>query len=113
LQALTLAPHDAEGLMGKAPKPKSTTNGRAAEVAALLKAARAVLENRAFADAATAILAACKTILGADAGFVAVSAAGGKGFEVVCLDPGGLGFDPAGGVPPPFAASPPASPRPA
>ncbi len=72
----------------------------AEEVAALLTAARAVLENRAFSDAARAILIACRTILAADAGLVAVSAAGGKGFEVVCLDPGSLGFDPAGGVPP-------------
>jgi len=78
---------------------KSHANGRSEEVAALLTAARAVLENRAFTDAARAILAACKTILGADAGFVAVSSPGGKGIEVACLDPGSLGLSAAGGLP--------------
>ena len=82
--------------------PKGETNGRSEEVAALLAAARAVLENRAFADAARAILRACKTILGADAGLVAVRAPGGKGLEVACLDPGSLGLDPAGGLPAPL-----------
>ena len=65
-------------------------NGRSTEVVALLTAARAVLENRAFTDAARAILDACRKILGADAGLVAVCAAGGKDLEVVLLDLGNL-----------------------
>ncbi|MBP1660378.1 MAG: putative sensor protein, partial [Candidatus Aminicenantes bacterium] len=81
---------------------KSQADGRGEEVAALLTAARAVLENRAFTDAATAILAAFKAILGADAGFVAVSSPGGKGIEVACLDPGGLGLSSAVGLPVPL-----------
>lgn len=78
------------------------TNGRSREVAALLAAARAVLENRAFADAARAILEACKTILSADAGLVAVRAAGETELEVACLEPGNLELDAAGGLPAPL-----------
>lgn len=77
-------------------------NGRSAEVAALLEAARAVLENPAFGDAAQAILTACKTVLAADAGLVAVSSPGGKGFEVVLLDAGNVGLDAAAGLPVPL-----------
>ncbi|MGD1148846.1 MAG: GAF domain-containing protein [Thermoanaerobaculaceae bacterium] len=88
--------------MRKSPEPQGTTNGRSQEVAALLTAARAALENRAFADAAKAILGACKTILGANAGLVAVCAAGGKGLEVVCLDPGSLELTSAFGLPVPL-----------
>jgi len=82
--------------------PKGKTNGRGEEVAALLTAARAVLENRAFTDAARAILVACKAILGADAGFVAVSSPGGNSSEVACLEPGSLGLTSAGGLPVPL-----------
>jgi len=85
--------------MGTSPEPRGTTNGRSEEVAALLTAARAVLENRAFTDAARAILVACKAILGADAGFVAVKSPGGKGIEVAYLDPGSLGLSTGGALP--------------
>jgi PAS domain S-box-containing protein len=78
------------------------TNGRSREAAALLAAARAVLENRAFADAARAVLEACQTILGADAGLVAVGAADATGLEVTLLDPGSLELDPAAGLPAPL-----------
>ena len=88
--------------MRKSPEPRGEANGRSSEVAALLAAVRAVLENRAFADAARAVLRACKTILGADAGLVAVCAAGGKALEVALLDPGGLELDPAAGLPAPL-----------
>jgi len=88
--------------MTKSPEPQGKTNGRSREVAALLAAARAVLENRAFTDAARAVLGACKAILGADTGFVAVSSPGGKGIEVICLDPGSLGLPSAGGLPAPL-----------
>jgi PAS domain S-box-containing protein len=80
-------------------------NGRSGEVAALLKAARAVLENRAFADAATAVLGACKTILGAAAGLVAVTSPPpplGKGLEVTCLDSNGLDLGAVDGLPAPL-----------
>lgn len=79
-----------------------TSNGRSGEVAALLAAARAVLENRAFADAAQAVLEACRTILGAEAGLVAVSVDDGARFEVVVLEPGGLALDPANELPAPL-----------
>ncbi len=82
--------------------PKGKTNGRSEEVGALLTAARAVLENRIFTDAAGAILVACKAILDAERGFVAVSPPGTKGLEVVCGDPGGLWPTSAGGLPVPL-----------
>ena len=81
---------------------RGKTNGRSGEATALLAAARAVLENRAFADAARAVLEACKKILGADAGLVAVSAAEGEGPEVTILDPGGLDLDSPAGLPAPL-----------
>lgn len=82
--------------------PKDPKNGRSEQVAALLTAARAVLENRAFANAARAILPACKVILGADAGFLTVSSPDGKGVEVACLDPGSLGLTSTGRLPAPL-----------
>ncbi len=88
--------------MRKPPEPQGKTNGRSREVAALLAAARVVLENRAFADAATPLLEACKAILGAEAGFLAVTSPGGKGLQVVCLDPGGLELDASAGLPEPL-----------
>lgn len=77
-------------------------NGRSEEVTALLRAARALLENRAFPDAASAILEGCKALLGADAGFVTLRLPAGEGLEVVCFDPGSLGLDPAAGLPVPL-----------
>jgi PAS domain S-box-containing protein len=88
--------------MKKSPEGKGKTNGRSREAAALLAAARAVLESRAFADAAQPVLGACKAILGADAGFLAVTSPDGKNFEVVCVDPGRQELDAAAGVPEPL-----------
>jgi PAS domain S-box-containing protein len=88
--------------MRSSPEPQGKTNSRSREVAALLSAARALLENRAFADAGRAVLGACKAILGADAGFVAVTLPEGKSVETVCLDPGSLGFPATGGLPAPL-----------
>jgi PAS domain S-box-containing protein len=88
--------------ISKPAAPQGTKNGRSEDVAALLTAARAVLENRAFTDAARAVLGACKAILDADAGLVAVRAAGDKGLEVVLLDPGSLELDVAAGLPAPL-----------
>ena len=89
-----------EGPMRNSPEPQGKTNGRSAEVAALLTAARAVLENRAFTDAARAVLVACKAILGADAGFVAVTLAGREGHR------GRLPRSRQPRAPPPLAACP-------
>ncbi len=89
-------------MVRKAPEPQGEANGRSREVAALLAAARAVLENRAFADAARAVLAACKAILGADAGFLAVTSPGGEAIEVTCLDPGSLELNASAGLPEPL-----------
>ncbi len=85
--------------MRKSPEPHGKTNDRSREAAALLRAARAVLENRAFADAARAIVGACKTILGADAGFVAVRGQARKKIEVAYVDPGNLALVSAGDLP--------------
>lgn len=84
------------------PESQEQRNGRSDEAAALLTAARAVLENRAFTDAAGAILVSCKKILGADAGLVAVFGTDGKSLEIVCLEPGSLGLDAAAGIPGPL-----------
>ena len=63
--------------------PSGWSASRSSGAAALLAAARAVLENRAFADAALAVLEAGMTTLGADAGLVAACPPGGGELEVV------------------------------
>ncbi|KAB2965691.1 MAG: GAF domain-containing protein [Thermoanaerobaculia bacterium] len=88
--------------MKEAAPTRRESKGRSAEVAALLAAAHAVLENRAFADAARAVLEACRTLLGAEAGFVALRAQEGTGFEVAFLAPGDLELDSAPGLPAPL-----------
>lgn len=72
--------------------------GRSDEVAALLAAARAVVDFRAFGDSARAVLEACKSILGADGGLVSARSAGGGDFELIFLDAGDLELDAAGGL---------------
>jgi GAF domain-containing protein len=72
------------------------------EAAALRAAAGALLENRAFAGAARAVLEECKRSLGADAGLVAVCAVDGQGLEVAVLDPGSLELGSAAGLPAPL-----------
>jgi PAS domain S-box-containing protein len=86
----------------KQSETQGISSGRRGEVAALLAAARAVLENRTLADAAKAVLGACRTILGAEAGLVAVYAADGSSLEIVVLEPGGLALDAAAGLPAPL-----------
>ncbi len=88
--------------MRTSPKVQGRTASRSREVAALLAAAHAVLENRAFADAARAIAEACKTILGAEAGLVAECEEDGTGIEVVLLDPGNLDLDSSAPLPAPL-----------
>ena len=82
------------------PALEPASNGRNEEVAALLSAARAVLENHKFADAAAAILAACRAIVGAEAGFVAVRLVGRKGLVVACIAPDDLELTADGRLPP-------------
>lgn len=72
--------------------------------AALLAAARAVLENRAFAEAAKVVLEAGRTILGADAGLVAVCSPGGENLEIVHFEAGSLALETAAGLPGPLRA---------
>ncbi len=85
--------------MTKSPTALSEDDSRSADVAAVLAAARAVLENRAFADAAKAVFGACKTILGADAGLIAVCAPRKPAFDITFLDPGNLDLVAAAGMP--------------
>jgi PAS domain S-box-containing protein len=61
-----------------------------AEIEALLAGTRAVLVHRRFADAARAIFDVCKSLLGAKAGYVALSSADGTENDLVFLDAGGL-----------------------
>ncbi len=60
------------------------------EISALLKASRAVLKNREFKDSARAIFDACKELIGATAGYVALLSDDGKENEILFLDSGGL-----------------------
>jgi len=63
---------------------------RRAEIAALLEAARAVLEHKEFIPAAQAIFTTCKNLLGATVGYVGLLSPDGNQNEVVYLDSGGL-----------------------
>ncbi|PJB64960.1 MAG: hypothetical protein CO095_14475 [Armatimonadetes bacterium CG_4_9_14_3_um_filter_58_7] len=64
------------------------TQQRGHENAALLEAARAVLQYRDFLSAATTIFEACKRALSATAGFVALLSPEGDAIEVVYLNSG-------------------------
>lgn len=59
-----------------------------AEVSALLRASRSVLEIHEFPAAARAIFDQCKTLLGASAGYVALLSRDGQENEVLFLDAG-------------------------
>jgi PAS domain S-box-containing protein len=63
---------------------------RESEISALLKASKAVLQNKEFPDSARAIFDACKELLGATAGYVALLSDDGKENIVLFLDSGGL-----------------------
>ncbi len=63
---------------------------RESEISALLKASRAVLQNKEFPDSARAIFDVCKQLLGATAGYVALLSDNGKENIVLFLDSGGL-----------------------
>jgi len=60
------------------------------EISALLKASRAVLQNKVFPDSARAIFDACKELIGATAGYVALLSDTGNENEVLFLDSGGF-----------------------
>lgn len=70
--------------------PPEEVERHRAETAALLKGCRAVLEYREFEDAARAIFDACRGLIGATAGYVALLSADGSEHEVLFLDSGGL-----------------------
>jgi PAS domain S-box-containing protein len=90
------------GVVRGFPRRLARKSERSDKVAALLSAARAVVEYRAFGDAARAVLEACKSTLDADAGLVATRAPGGGEFELVFLDAGSLALDAPGGLPAPL-----------
>jgi PAS domain S-box-containing protein len=73
--------------MSMSPGQRETTRGHDSEVSTILVAARAVLENRRFTDAARSILALTRETLGAEAGFVALRTKEGGDFEVTLVDP--------------------------
>ena len=82
-----------EFLLMTKPLAADSGNNRSAEVAALLAAAHAVLENRAFAEAASAVVSACRVILGAGAGLVALCDSGGKNLHIASLVPATFDLD--------------------
>src|SRR5208283_537469 len=59
------------------------------EIVALLKASKAVLENKDFGPTAREIFNECKQLLGATAGYVALLSSDGAENEVLFLDSGG------------------------
>jgi PAS domain S-box-containing protein len=62
---------------------------RQAEVAGLLQGARSVLEHRQFQPAARAIYEACKELIGAAAGYVALLRENSEEVDLLFLDAGG------------------------
>jgi PAS domain S-box-containing protein len=85
--------------MAKPAVPKVGTRRHIREEAAFLAAARAVKENRGFADASGPILRASKALLEADAALIALRSATGKGFEVALADSGRLTFATSSALP--------------
>ena len=63
---------------------------RQAEISALLKASKAVLQYREFPEAARSIFDICKELLGATSGYVALLDEAGMENEVLFLDAGGM-----------------------
>ncbi len=89
--------------MRKSPEAQTEIIGGSEGSSTLLAAARAVLEVPDFAAAAAAFLGKCKSLLGAEAGFVALRDSNGGGFRMVLLDPGRLALDAGSGVPAPLS----------
>jgi len=63
------------------------------ELDALLKGAKAVLQQKGFTESARAIFDHCKGLIGATSGYVALLAEDGRENEVLFLDAGGLPCD--------------------
>ena len=63
---------------------------RESEISALLKASKAVLQNKEFSDSARAIFDGAKELIGAAAGYVALLSDDGKENEVLFLDAAGF-----------------------
>lgn len=63
---------------------------REKELHALMKGAKAVLEQRGFTEAARAIFDHCKDLIGATSGYVALLSEAGEENEVLFLESGGL-----------------------
>lgn len=63
---------------------------REAEISALLKGSAAILHYREFAESALAIFDACKELIGARAGYVALLSEDGSENELLFLESGGL-----------------------
>ena len=80
--------------------PQGTMDGCGDEVTGFLAAASAVLENRSFIEAARSILEACRTTVGAPAGFVAIRKRGEDEFEVVTFDSAGRERESTTSMPP-------------
>jgi PAS domain S-box-containing protein len=81
------------------PGQREPTRGYDSEVSTLLAAARAVLENSRFTDAARSVLALTRETLVAEAGFVAIRAKEGESFEVALVDPARRDREPAASMP--------------
>src|SRR4030067_3765902 len=69
---------------------KDKSQQHVAEIEALLKASHAVLKHREFNDTARSVFDACKELIGATAGYVALLSKDGAENEVLFLDSGGL-----------------------
>jgi signal transduction histidine kinase len=82
--------------------PRGATAEHRDEIAALLRATRALVECISFDDAARVVLASCKELLDADAGFVTLRTASGTARAIAVLDPGKVSIDLAGNLPPPL-----------
>ena len=71
-------------------KALNETRAREKEIAALLKGARAVLEQEEFQTTARKIFDVCKDLIGATSGYVALLSDDGKENELLFLESGGM-----------------------
>ncbi|MDH4161607.1 MAG: PAS domain S-box protein [Nitrospirota bacterium] len=77
------------GVITDVTQEKRLERERSAEAAALLEGTRAVLKYREFPDAARDIFDACRNLLGATAGYVAMLSSDGSKNELLFLEAGG------------------------
>ncbi len=63
---------------------------RTAEISAMFKGSRAILEHHEFQDAAKSIYDACKSIIGATAGYIALMSENGQENELLFVDAGNI-----------------------